>query len=636
VTGHAILVATLLAAAPPPAQEPPADANAKTAVAAVEEEITVSARAAQSPTAAVTLYDAEEIERRAAHDGAELVRTAAGVHLLSSGPRGGTAHAFTRGGDANFTLVLLDGIPLNDATDVQGGAFDLATVGADDVGSVEILRGPYSYFFGSSAVAGAINLVTRDGRGGPDGRLRAEAGESSLVRAGVSVSGLTGDPERGDFFVGARVDEEEGAIADDSFEQTLIHGAAGFDLGARAALRVVARATDIDSEDYPEGSGGPLFGSGELRRGARRQLSLGLQASLGGAAWRHAASASANRADGEVDSPAVFPLVPASIEDRHYGRAQLAWLTTGDATAALRLSFGAQLDHEDGENQSTLFLAPELGGDVAGDYGLDRTTPGVFASGTVTRGDLVIEGGLRADDPEELGVEWSPRLGLRYRIGESGWSVRGGWSQAFKLPSFFALASPPALGGNPDLVPETSEGADLGVELGSGSASLAVTLWTSSYDDLVDFDFETFLHVNRSRIEADGVELQGRWRASERVRVDSAWTVQDLEGASDANVVLHSPEWFGNVGVEWSAADSVRIRVEGRFAGETADVQIPLPERAQLDDWQVVDVAASWRVAERWLVRGYVDNLADEEYQHFAGFPQPGRTARVGVEYDFR
>jgi vitamin B12 transporter len=252
------------------------------------------------------------------------------------------------------------------------------------------------------------------------------------------------------------------------------------------------------------------------------------------------------------------------------------------------------------------------------------------------RGDLALEGGLRADDPQDLAVEWSPRLGLRYRIGDSGWLLRSSWSRAFKLPSFFALASPPALGGNPDLRPETSEGADLGLELERGAARAGVALWTATYEDLVDFDFERFTHVNRSRIEAEGIELTGRWQPIEALRVSTAWTLQEVDGERTANVVLHSPEWFGNVGLEWSAADSVRLRVDARFADKTEDVQIPVPDRTRVAGHQVVDVAASWRVAERWLVSARVDNAAGEDYEQMVGFPQPGRTARAGFHYDFR
>jgi outer membrane cobalamin receptor len=619
----------------------------------LEEQITVSSRAAESATASTEVLDRERIERSQARDAAELVRSVAGVHLLGAGGLAGTSHALTRGGDANFTLVLLDGIPLNDATDVQGGAFDLSTLDLDAIDSVEVLRGPHSHFFGSSAVAGAINLVTRDGGAGADGSLRLDAGEDSLLHAAASIAGsigtASGRPTSGEdlaeregardgsrFFLGAQFDRERHAVAEDSFEQMTIHGSGVFDVGAAAALRVTGRAAELEVEDYPEGSGGPVFGSGELRDTEGEQLSLGLGWAVHAGDWLHRGSATANRSRQDVASPAIEFAVPASVEDRDYTRAQLSWIADHDLTQRLGLSLGAQLDHERGESESTLFLPPFLGGDITGDYRLSRTTPGAFAAATVDAGPLVIEAGLRADDPGSLDLEWSPRLGVRWAIADSGWQVRSSWSRAFKLPSFFALASPPALGGNPALVPETSNGADAGLEYLRRGDRFGLTLFRSTYHDLIDFDFEQFLHVNRSSVEAEGVELTARLRPIGPLVVFAALTRQNVESPTAANVALHSPDHFGSLGVEWSPLEPLLLRAEARFASGTEDVQIPVPDRIDVDGWEVVDLAASWRLADAFTLRARLDNATDEHYQQFVGFPQPSRRARIGVQYHFR
>ena len=617
----------------------------------IEEQITVSSRAAESATASTEVVDRDRIERSQAHDTAELVRAVAGVHLLGAGGLAGTSHALTRGGDANFTLVLLDGIPLNDATDVQGGAFDLSTIDIDAIDSVEVLRGPHSHFFGSSAVAGAINLVTRDGSDDA-GSLRVDAGEDSLAHAGASIGGSFGAagadaPPGGDaaagadarddgFFLGAQFDREREVVASDSYEQLAVHGAAAFDLGASAALRVTGRAADLDASDYPEGSGGPVFGSGELRHTEGEQLSLGVGWALNAADWVHRGSGTANRSRQDVAAPAIGFSVPSSVEDRDYTRAQLSWIADHDLTPRIGISLGAQLDRERGESESTLFLPPFLGGDIVGDYRLSRTTPGAFAAATIRAGPLVIEGGLRADDPESLEVEWSPRVGARWAIADSGWLVRGSWSRAFKLPSFFALASPPALGGNPELLPETSNGADAGVEYVRRVNRFSLTLFRSTYHDLIDFDFEQFLHVNRSSVEAEGVELGARLQPVESLLVFAALTLQDVESPTAANVALHSPDHFGSLGLEWSPIEPLLLRIEARFASDTEDVQIPVPDRTEVDGWEVVDLAASWRLASAFTLRARLDNATDEEYEQFVGFPQPGRRARVGIEWGFR
>jgi outer membrane receptor protein involved in Fe transport len=415
-----------------------------------------------------------------------------------------------------------------------------------------------------------------------------------------------------------------------------VHGSSTFDVGAAAALRVTGRAAELDSEDYPEGSGGPVFGSGELRDTEGEQLSLGLAWAVHAGDWLHRGSATANQSRQDVASPAIEFSVPSSVENRDYTRAQLLWIADHDLTHRVGISLGAQLDHERGESESTLFLPPFLGDDITGDYRLSRTTPGAFAAATVDAGPLVLEAGLRADDPESLEVEWSPRLGLRWAIADSGWQVRSSWSRAFELPSFFALASPPELGGNPVLVPETSNGADAGVEYVRRGDRFGLTLFRSTYHDLIDFDFEQFLHVNRSSVEAEGVELAARWGPVDALLLTTALTLQDVTGPFGANVVLHSPERFGSLAIEWSPLESLLLRVEGRFVGDTEDVQIPVADRTHVEGHEVLDFAARWRAGHRLSVRARLDNATDQDYQQLVGFPQPGRRARVGIEWEIR
>ena len=109
-----------------------------------------------------------------------------------------------------------------------------------------------------------------------------------------------------------------------------------------------------------------------------------------------------------------------------------------------------------------------------------------------------------------------------------------------------------------------------------------------------------------------------------------------MESPTAANVALHSPDHFGNLGLEWSPLEPLLLRVEARFASDTEDVQIPVPDRTEVDGWEVVDLAASWRLANAFTLRARLDNATDEEYEQFVGFPQPGRRARVGIEWGFR
>jgi iron complex outermembrane receptor protein/vitamin B12 transporter len=600
------------------------------------EELSVTARAREAGGGAVTVIDRAAIEASNARTVAELLGQAAGVQVLSFGARGGRSTARIRGGNANFTLVMLDGIPLNNPTDLEGGTFNLASLPLSHVERIEVIRGPQSYFFGSSAMAGAVNVVSRRGESvKPRVQAELEAGHASLLRSAAAISAAAG---RGDYFLGVTWEEEEERIAEESFEQLNVQGNFSVPLG-ESTLRLTGRYTDWQADDYQDASGGPVFGTGELRSTDHRQGSLGLRwRNGGGGRWRHGFSGSADRQQAEIASPGVAPLVPPSVEDTTYTRLRLGWLTAVEPRAGLRVRMGADVEREEGENDSVLLLPPFLGGALSGDYHLERTTPAAFVETAAERGGLVVEAGLRADLPEHSGPEWSPRIGLGYRFADSGVLLRGTWSQAFKLPSFFALASPPELGGNPDLLPEKSTGVDLGVALESrsGAVSAALTLFHNRYRNLIDFDFDLFLHVNRSTVEADGVELSARWKPAGAVAIGADLYWQDLEDPGSDRPLLNQPEWIAAARLEWTLARSLRLWLGGRYTGGSPDVQIPVPERGAVDAYAVFNLAATWRWSPRWQLRARLDNLTDEDYEHFVGFPEPGRSLRVGVWYGSR
>src|SRR5215208_4531831 len=131
--------------------------------------ITVTGRAMpiSASAASVTVMTRRLIEESHASDAAELLRQVPFLFLTQSGSRGGLATVTVRGGKPNFTLVMVDGIPVNDITNVLGGSYDFSAMSTDNIEQVEIVRGPLSSIYGSDAVAGVINIISRHGAGSP-------------------------------------------------------------------------------------------------------------------------------------------------------------------------------------------------------------------------------------------------------------------------------------------------------------------------------------------------------------------------------------------------------------------------------------------------------------------------------------
>jgi outer membrane receptor protein involved in Fe transport len=271
------------------------------------ETTTVTARPVSSATGSVTVVGPEELAVSGARSGSEVLEEVGGLNLLPTGGRSGVTHAWIRGADPNFTLVLLDGIPINDPTDRQGGAVNLEEIPRGLVERAEVVRGPQTSFYGMSALSGVVQLFTpRGGAGRVRASLGAEAGNADLRRGFARVSGGAG---RGGWSAGVVYDEERFRIASERFQQVDTWATADLALGADADLVLTARFALGEQDDYPNGSGGPAYGTGELRRTDREDLALGARPPTCPAApWR---SWSTGRAGSRgSSSPSSRPCAP--------------------------------------------------------------------------------------------------------------------------------------------------------------------------------------------------------------------------------------------------------------------------------------------------------------------------------------
>ena len=173
------------------ARNAPADLAVALAVSAVQESVVVSASQVDTPlsrvTDAVTVISRAELDLKHTDTVADALRLVPGFGVVASGGRGAVTSIFPRGGESDYTLVLIDGIPQN----AFGGGFDAAHLSTADIDRIEVVRGPASALYGSGAIGGVVHVITQ--QGGP-ARARAsfEAGGYGFGRSSVSGSGSRG------------------------------------------------------------------------------------------------------------------------------------------------------------------------------------------------------------------------------------------------------------------------------------------------------------------------------------------------------------------------------------------------------------------------------------------------------------
>jgi vitamin B12 transporter len=599
------------------------------------ETTTVTARPVSAASGSVSVLDSREVEASGARAASDVLRQVPGLNALSSGGRAGVTNAFLRGGDPNYTLVLLDGVPLNDATELQGGAVNLEELPSSLVDHVEVVRGPLTSFYGTSALTGVIQVFTPRGGPGPvQARLAAEAGNAGLWHGLGRVSGPVGG---GGYAAGASWDEETHRVAQDRFQQLDAFANTDLPLGATTDVALTGRFADGTIDDYPDASGGPVYGSGLVRHTDHRDLVLAARLRFGDPAGRrHQVSVGLSRRDQDRVSPPVPPVVPESDESTTFTRLRVGWQVPVVRRARTTVDVGLSGEGEWGRNASVLKLPPFLGGDVPGDYALRRTSGGAYAGGRHERGALLYEASLRLDLATGDVLQANPHAGVVWRPGSGTTRLRASLGRASKLPSFFALGSPPALGGNPDLEPEHAWGGEAGVEhrVAPARLDLGAAYFRQEFSNLVDFDFDLFLHVNRARVLAQGVEMTARWQAHATLWLDAEATWLDVQDLESGGTLLHAPRWTGGGRLTWQPRASVSLCVQARATAGYRDFQYPVPDRDSVDGYGLLTVAGSWRVSRGLSVRARADNLTNESYETFIGFPGPARGFWAGLGWN--
>lgn len=596
---------------------------------------TYSPQAAEHLTSSVSVLDAAELEQLNKRNLSDVLRTVPGLLLEEQGGPGGLTVVSVRGGEPNFTQVLLDGVPLNDPTNARGGSYDISNIDATGIERIEVVRGPQSVIYGSDALAGVINLISREPGAAPDPTLRLEAGEGGFRDYRLSVAGeydtlaaavALGRRESGEQTPGSERDNDSARVRLAWSPGEQHHFSAGY------------LYLDGERTAFPEQSGGPLLAATDALDTSDytdETLSLAWEAALTGN-WNSRVAASRFEHEEALASPGILPYdaVPPSAADTGFRRDLLSWVNTVTPAQDYRVNLGVDYRDETGSSEGYL----DYGVQLPVNFDLARQTTGAFVDLHTTPLDsLVLQASARRDEPDDYAGETTYRLGLRYQwLRGNQWlrdvTLLANWGEAFKLPSFFALGHP--LVGNPGLEPETGTGSDVGVQWQPTPAlDLRVTAFFNRYRNLVDFDPEAFINVNRREVESRGSEWALSWTPDEAFSVNAHLTHTDLDVVGEDAELLGRPEWKAGAWLAWQVRPRWQSTLDYEWTGETpaASLHSGGTAMSELPDYHRLDWSLRWQARDNIGLELAVDNLLDEDYQTGVGFPAPGRTLRMAL-----
>jgi vitamin B12 transporter len=590
--------------------------------------------------ASLTVIGPQDMQDRQTRVVSDLLRDVPGIAVNRAGAVGGPTQVRIRGTEGNHTLVLVDGVK---ASDPYYDEFDFATLIADDVARVEVLRGQQSSLYGSDAIGGVISYSTLDGRDAPGLSGRVEGGTfhsfDTAVRyggvAGVMDYALSGGWQKTDGYRVARVGNREiGA------ESRVVSGKFGFDISdtfrIKASLRANRTEADTTDEDYAFGT--PEFGAVDGAGSFTNKTFIGSVRAEHDAFdghWLNAVSVQrvAARRDGENG----FGAFGDKGERTRYSVESTLRLGARDALEQL---LTLAVDREETDSRNTVAFSLQQ----AEKHGTDNT--GIVAQYTLLANQrLGLGASLRHDDNSRFENATTYRVQASY-LFDSGTRVRAASGSGIKNPSLTELYGydPATYVGNPGLKPEKSRGWETGIDqqLSGGNVVLGATYFHSKLENEI---FTTFgpppffygTPDNRATSSKQkGVELFADARIMRAWRLAAAWT--HLDAKEDGIEEVRRPANIGSLNLGWnSATETFGANLTVRYNGKMTDSNFygVGPDPAPLDAYTLVNLGVDWRFSGAVQFFGRIENLLDENYEESYTYRAIGRTGFAGVRVKF-
>lgn len=635
-------------------------------LAAVSETLVVSTAQIDQPLSrvadSITVISGADLEARQVTTLGAAIGTVPGFAVARSGGPGTLTSLFPRGGESDFTLVLVDGVRAN----AFGGGLDLSQVPLGDVERIEIVRGPQSAIFGADAIGGVIQIVTRQS-GSPTAGALLEVGSRDARRLQAHTSGSAGalrwqagaDVSQDDGFTGTSAASGERVSNDDARQRQGWLGA-GWRFASGTDVQGALRYVDTErGAPGPYGSdpAGRFAGVDRLSRGTtdRRAASLRVVHPWGGAAGRVRQRVDVDVADYDLTFLSRFGLSESDTRRAH-ARVQ----TDAALDAGIGLSAGLEwLD----ERATSSFI--RAAGSVVP---VERRVIGSFAEARWNGIDRVsLQAGLRAEHitreafivngfADDAVVSVNPKVAVSWLVspgtpagGATAWTrLRASAGTGIRPPDVFEIA----FTDNPALKPERSRSAEAGITqaLAGGAVQLDLAAFVNEYDDLIISvgslrDVSRYRTDNVSNARARGVEVGGAWQAAPGFSVRAQYTlvataILAIDGTAQApspyavgDWLLRRPRHSGSLAAVWTAERLTLFGgIDGR--GETLDAEPAFGPSGGLfrnPGRTVMDVGGSWRLRRGLDVFARVLNAFDRDYEDVLGFPSPGRTAYAGV-----
>lgn len=596
--------------------------------------IVTASRSAQSISQtgqSVSVIDLDQIERAQSVTVADLLRNVPGVTFNRNGGVGTSTSVNIRGAGSDQTVALIDGVKLNDPSS-PGSGFNFGNLLTGNIARIEVLRGSQSVIWGSQAIGGVVNTITRAPTEDLAINARAEYGYRDTSQVVGNVSGRFGPVAasvgagyfRTDGF--STFNEERGGAERDGYRNFGANGK--FEITLSEAISIDLRGYYSDGETDIDGF--TAIGFTDTPETAETKEFVGY------------AGVNIDLLDGRFRNRFAFAYTNTKRDNFNLATQTFDALGRNerfeyqgifDASEWLQATIGAET--EDSRFRSSSFGGPvgRASASIDSFYGQLRIMP---------LDGLTATAGIRYDDHSTFGGETNFAGDIVYSPNNGSTTFRASYGEGFKVPSLFQLFSD---FGNDTLQPETSKSWDAGItqQLIDGRLEFSATLYQRDSDNLINFigcpvqtgictnrPFGTYDNVARAR--AQGVELGLMMRPTDSLTFAANYTLVDAENRDNDLVLARRPRNSVNASVDYDWAFGLKTGATISHVSSSFD---NASNSRSIEGYVLVDLRAAMPITDNIELYGRVENLFDEEYETIFRFGTPGRSAFAGVRLSY-
>lgn len=595
--------------------------------------------------AAITVISEKEIAESGAVTVPELLRRQPGVDVVQSGPTGGNVSVFLRGANSEHTLIVVDGILMNNPV-TPTRIFDLGTMTLDLIDHIEIIRGPQSSLYGSDALGGVISIVTKKGRGAIASSVQLEGGSFGTGKALASVSGAEGDIDVSLSASRSHTDGVSAASAQDGNREkdgndiTTIAGQVGYafsdQLSVRSTLRLNESATEIDNF-------GGVGGDDPNREVDNRTIAAGVvvEGSTSDEIIRPSVgfTISDHQLDDNNEPDSAHPV--DSLQSNYDGTLMKGYATIQvEPHESISSLIGLEAIEE---TASSSYRSVSSFGPYDEDLPEKsaRTNGGFIQLRGKPFEGFIIESAARIDDNQRFDQRATWRVTPQYLFEESGTTLRANIGTGYKAPSLYQIFSPY---GDQGLMPERSTGWDIGVDqqFCEGEFQLGANYFQNKLSNLINFDPTTFRFQNIAEAKTKGVEVSSQWspmqwEALRGFSLTSSYTYTDPTDALTGQQLLRRVRNKADFSASYRWGDRYTATAGYTVVGRRVDLDFSggAPSREYLSGYGLARLGLSMKVSTSLTATVHINNLFDKTYEEVMGYGTFGRGIFGGLQYQF-